>query len=131
MKLLDKLLGAKAIVDGFGKSPPPRELAQKRSDICTKGFEGGKPCPYNYLGAWSITSRIAEMIHKQREIKLQLKLQVDGEEKLGVCEVCGCPMMLKVWYDAETIWNHTSDAAYSKYPSWCWLQKEKPQHPHK
>lgn len=118
MKILEKLLGAKAIVEGFGKQPPAQAIAQARADICFK-------CPYNYLGAWSVSSRVAEVIHAQREEKLRLKLRVEGEEKLGVCEVCGCPMILKVWYDAETIWKHTPDAVYNRYPEWCWLQKER------
>ncbi len=114
--------GAKAIYEGFGESPPPQEVAQARSDVCTGRLNGTK-CPHNHTGGWSITAKASEIIHAQRQRKLELKLAVDGEETLGVCKVCRCYLPLKVWYDSQTIFEHTTDSTLANFPDFCWIKK--------
>lgn len=117
--------GVKAILEGFGESPPSQEVAQARSDICTGRLSGTK-CPNNHQGGFSLTTKAAQVIHAQRQRKLELKLAADGESSLGVCKVCGCYLPLKVWYDSQTITNHTSDEQFAKFPSFCWIKNLKP-----
>jgi hypothetical protein len=114
--------GAKAIYEGFGDSPPPQEVAQARSDVCT-GRLSGTPCKYNHTGGWSITTKAAQVIHSQRQRKLELKLSVDGEDALGVCKVCRCYLPLKIWYDIERIYEHTTDSTLASFPDFCWIKK--------
>lgn len=122
--------GIEAILDGFGEKPPSKEVAQARADICT-GRLSGTPCPANYLGGWAISDKIAQVIRAQREKKLELNLRVDEEERLGQCTACRCPLFLKVFYDDETIYNHTTDPDFDKMRaanSKCWMLEIQKQH---
>ena len=123
---MDLVNGAAALLDGFGKSPPSPDVAQGRSDVCT-GRLTGVPCPHNYQGFWRITEQAGRVLHAQREKKLELSLKTEGEDKLGQCRLCNCPLLLKVWYDWETIYNHTTDETFAKIrlnkPD-CWLVTE-------
>lgn len=114
--------GAKAILEGFGEDPPPQEIAQARSDICT-GRLSGVPCPHNHTGGWSITTKASQIIHAQRQRKLELALAVEGEASLGVCKVCRCYLPLKIWYHIATIHDHTPDSTLNEFPSFCWIKK--------
>jgi hypothetical protein len=119
--------GAKAILEGFGDSPPPQEVAQARANVCLSGGtdKDGNPtkCPNNHTGGWSITTKASQIIHAQRQRKLELKLAVDGETSLGICKVCKCYLPLKVWYGIETIYEHTPDSTLADFPSFCWIKK--------
>lgn len=120
--------GIEAILEGFGRNPPAQEIAQNRADVCN-GKISGIPCPYNHRGGFSLTAKAAQIIHAQRQRKLELKLVVEGEQSLGVCKVCGCYLPLKVWFDSETIRNHTTDETFAKFPDYCWI-KHLNQKPH-
>lgn len=115
--------GAQAILEGFGEAPPSQEVAQTRANSCLHG-DSGKKCPFNHTGGFSITAKASQVIHAQRQRKLELKLAVDGEESLGVCKVCSCFLPLKIWYDIETIYGHTEDATLAKFPDHCWIKQE-------
>lgn len=124
MSLIDSIHGVEAILEGFGRCPPPQEVAQARANVCME-------CPANFKGAWSISTAIASVIHAQRQKKLEMKLRVDGEDKLGTCTVCRCPLFLKVWYDFATIYGHTTDQMFDdlrKANRNCWQVKELEQH---
>jgi len=118
--------GIEAILEGFGANPPSQDTAQDRSDVCT-GRTSGVPCPNNHRGGFSLTAQASAIIHVQRQRKLDLKLNVDGEESLGICKVCGCYLPLKVWYDSETISSHTTDETFSRFPDFCWIKHLKTQ----
>lgn len=120
--------GIEALLEGFGRQPPPQEVAQARSDVCT-GRLSGVPCAYNHLGGFSLTAKASAIIHAQRQRKLELKLAVDGEAALGICKGCGCYLPLKVWYDSETILRHTTDETFSKFPPHCWIKHLKTPQP--
>ena len=118
--ITDKLNGVDAIIEGFGKQPPSQEHAQARADVC-------KTCPKNYTGGWLISDKAARIIHAQRQKKLEMKLKVEGEEKIGNCLVCECNLPLKVFFDIHTIFHHTSDAMMSRLQSAnpnCWIVTE-------
>ena len=114
--------GAKAIIEGFGENPPPQEVAQARSDICT-GRLSGVPCPNNHTGGFSLTATASQVIHAQRQRKLELNLAVEGEGSLGVCKVCKCYLPLKIWYHIATINDHTPDSTLANFPSFCWIKQ--------
>jgi hypothetical protein len=127
----DVINGAEALLDGFGKAPPPQEVAQARADVCLHSGKDGTHCPHNHVGKWSATAEVGRVIQAQREKKLHLKLRVDGEEGLGICKICSCPVFLKVFYDWQTIYGHTTDEQFaafrSKWPA-CWMIKELDNH---
>lgn len=131
MSLKDLTNGAEALLEGFGKTPPSKEVAQARADVCLHSGKDGTHCPHNHVGGWTVTTAIGAVIQAQREKKHQLKLAVDGEEGLGVCKICRCPMFLKIFYDWDTIYSHTTDDKFrefrEKWPS-CWMVKELDQH---
>ncbi len=56
-----------------------------------------------------------------------MNLHVDGEEGLGTCEICGCVQKLKIWVPHRHIYKQTTPAQLEKFPSFCWIQTEKPQ----
>ena len=120
---MDIINGVEAILHGFGRNPPPQEVAQDRSDICT-GRLSGVPCPNNHKGSFSLTAQASSIIHAQRQRKLELKLAVEGESSLGVCRTCGCYLPLKVWFDSQTILDYTTDFTIAKFPDFCWIKKE-------
>lgn len=82
-------------------------------------------------GGWTVTTAVGAVIQAQREKKHQLKLRVDGEESLGICTICRCPLFLKVFYDWDTVYGHTTDDKFrefrEKWPA-CWMVKELDQH---
>ena len=120
---MSAISGIEAILEGFGKHPPSQETAQNRADICT-GRINGVPCPNNHKGGFSLTAQASSVIHAQRQRKLDLKLSVDGEGALGVCKVCKCYLPLKVWFDTQTIYNHTTDETLAQFPDFCWVKQE-------
>jgi len=131
MSITDTLHGAEALLAGFGKTPQSKEVAQARADVCLhsgKDKEGNPAkCPHNHLGGWSITTEASRILQAQREKKHQLNLRVDGEEGLGVCRICKCFLPLKVFYDWESIYSHTTDEMFNQFKNqWpsCWMVKE-------
>ena len=123
--------GAKALLEGFGENPPSKEIAQSRADVCLRSGPDGSRCPHNHVGGFSVTTAIGSVIQAQREKKHQLKLRVDGEEGLGICKICRCPMFLKVFYDWDTIYSHTTDETFQQFKDkWpvCWMLKELNNH---
>lgn len=127
--------GIATLADGFSKPPPPQEVCQSRANVCL--FSGppdehiGTPtkCPFNHRGAISVTTAIAAAIHAARQRKLELNLRVEGEEGLGVCKLCGCDLKTKVFWDAESIYSHTTDSTFERFRSeWpkCWMNQLQP-----
>lgn len=84
----------------------------------------GKRCRYNTFDGWVIPTHVALTLHKLRELKNQKKLRVENENLLGTCAICRCVLPLKVWYDFGTIFNHTTDETFLRFPPWCWMKKE-------
>jgi hypothetical protein len=108
---------------GEGGEAVPIEQAQARADICT-GRLSGKPCPNNYQGSWLYNVVTAIVINSQLELRRAMSINVEGEESLKVCEVCGCRLQLKVHVPFRHIYRHTTPEQLSKYPDFCWQQKE-------
>lgn len=117
--------GAAVLADwlGDGLQPVPEEQAQVRSDICT-GRLNGTACPKNQQSGWRWTMAVAQNIHAQMAKKTEAGIKVEGEDQLGTCQACGCHLKLKVHVPFRHIHAHTSDEQMSKFPDFCWIQKE-------
>jgi len=104
---------------GEGAKPVAPELAQARANVCLE-------CPFNQDGFKPI-ERIAEVIREQTEEKNNLKLSVNGEEKLHTCSQCWCHLPLKVHVPIDHILSGTPGPMFDKFkreqPK-CWIVKE-------
>lgn len=126
LKRLGSGMGVLADWIGHGLNPVNAATAQHRSDICT-GRTTGNPCKNNRDDAFmsSITAPTADFIRQQMEQKAELKLRVEGEEKLKTCSTCLCDLKLKVWTPAKTIVDRTPDSMFEKFkseaPANCWM----------
>ena len=113
--------GARILYEWFGEGGVPVEqsLAQKRADCCIS-------CPKNDPNRSHLSS-LSEAAHKQLEHRAELKMAVTGEDKLGVCLVCHCPMKLKVHTPIDLIGKYTDNATMEKLdkiPTPCWVRDE-------
>ena len=106
--------------------PVSKGQAAHRAGVCAAG-DAGKRCPHNKASGWSLTTATAAFIQREAEKQNQLKLHVENERELGVCDCCGCYLPLKVWVPWLTLYKHLSDDQFRKFPGFCWLNTEKPK----
>lgn len=118
---------AKTMADWLGEGLQPDAKAQDRADICT-GRLSGTPCRHNYLGKWLVSDKVAEVVKAWIEAKNHLNLQIEGEERLGHCEICHCKLNLKIHVPLATTLKHTAPETLAHFQvaaPWCWINKEK------
>lgn len=108
---------------GEGGEPVAPELSQARADVCT-GRLTGKRCPSNYQGSWLYNIVTSIVINSQMKLRRILNLKVEGEDTLRTCEICGCKLALKIHVPFRHLYRHTTPEQFSKFPDFCWLQKE-------
>jgi uncharacterized protein (UPF0218 family) len=110
---------------GDGGIPVPKEQSQARADICS-GRLTANPCPFNVAGFAPIEA-VAEAIKQQTEEKNKLNLRVEGEENLKSCDLCWCPLPLKVHVPMSYIVSKTPAKMLAKFrqaqPA-CWMNTE-------
>lgn len=108
--------GAQILRDwiGDGGEVVPRELAEKRSDICAI-------CPRNKSGL-PIAEWVSDVIREQVGVKNFLELNTPQDDNLHTCELCDCPLPLKVWQLHRRV--KLNEDEVEKYPTYCWLRKE-------
>jgi hypothetical protein len=105
---------------GEGAVPVARELAEARAETCVK-------CPENGLGdltRW-FTTFTSESIRKGVEALQKQDLKVVKHDKLGICNVCLCPLKLKVFTPLKHITPHLSAEVQAKLPAHCWMVTER------
>lgn len=102
---------------GAGGRPVPLAVAERRAGVCSG-------CTQNDRGDWTrfFTQGASEIIRKQIELKNDLKLTTSKDAELKVCDVCTCPLQLKVWVPIEHILQHTDEATMAKLPEHCWVK---------
>jgi hypothetical protein len=124
--------GLRAIKDawvGEGKEPVEQALAQHRADICVKECsddpQTNKEHSHNRIGGFfnKVKAVVAQAILEQRREKLNLGLKVEGEDKLGTCDICGCNSELKVWTPLDTIFARAVEPPEA-FPKHCWYRQE-------
>jgi len=109
---------------GAGGVPVPTAHAQARVNVCLV-------CPHNDLSRWIWSTTARRVISLQSQLREHMKIKLEGEDKLGTCDVCGCVLHLKSLVPAEHIAAHTSPEQLSKFPATnCWITDElKPKCP--
>jgi len=114
--------GSRILVEwlGEGAKPVAIALAQARANVCFT-------CPENKEGhRWlRLTADAVRAIAEQMQAKAEMKLHVEGEEKLHACAICLCPLPLKVHVPLNNILQHTDEATLNAFPPWCWLTTER------
>jgi hypothetical protein len=129
----NELRAAKTLLDWGedGFKPVAQEVAQARSDVCM-GRISGNPCPFNQDKKIDLNSPVASVILSHIESKNQMRLTVEGEDKLNICMICNCVLKLKVFVPLDTLTGRMDAATISKfqteYPP-CWMNKPATQTP--
>lgn len=115
--------GLRTITDwtDSGAPPVPKEKSEARATICAK-------CPHNGQGDFTswFTRPAADAILKNQEKLKAMRLSTTHDAKLNICEVCLCPLKLKVHTPVEYIKAHMSPevlASLKGVPN-CWIPKE-------
>lgn len=101
---------------GEGGHPVPNRQAQERANVCLK-------CPQNVERplAEFLEESVVLLVKRQVELKNQMKLRVDGEKLLHICEACGCKLSLKVHVPIQFVKDTTEMERLD--PS-CWILSE-------
>lgn len=114
--------GGKVLVDWLGSRARPVviDIAQRRADVCLE-------CEHNKEGHsfLRLTAETVKAIAEQMQAREALKLRVEGEERLKACDVCACPLPLKVHVPLNNILQHTDEATLNAFPPWCWVTTER------
>lgn len=115
--------GVKTLNSWIDSGTPPVETSRSeiRSAICAA-------CPKNGQGDFTswFTKPASDMIAKQLDRLKGMKLTSPHDDKLNVCEVCLCPLKLKVHTPINYIQAHMSEEVLSELrgvPK-CWIVEE-------
>lgn len=94
----------------------PNEVASVRAAICAS-------CPVNRAGGLLdfFTESAAKLIQRQFEIRSQRDLSTAFDEKLGICDACGCPLKLKVHAPLSVIAKFLTKEMHDKLDQRCWI----------
>lgn len=104
-----------------GAPAVPGEKSESRASVCAV-------CPKNGAGDFTswFTRPVADSIVAQLNKLKAMRLSTTHDAKLNICEVCLCPMKLKVHVPVEFIKAHMSErvlAELKAVPA-CWVPKE-------
>jgi hypothetical protein len=101
-----------------GPDPVAPDKAEARASVCAM-------CPYNQPEAsFSIVGAAAETFKALMEVRARKKIQTSNDEKLGVCDVCGCHLKLKVHTPLELVESGTPEDMLQMFPKICWVRTE-------
>lgn len=98
-----------------GGMPVAHDLANKRASICII-------CPKHEKGEW-FTVAAGELIKKTIELRSDIKLETDYDDKLQSCGVCSCLLRAKVHCPLDIILAKTKPEILAAFPSNCWIAK--------
>lgn len=109
---------------GAGAQPVPHAVAVSRSQVCYRN--PNQKCEFNQPG-FAPVEAVSEVIRQQAEKKNELSLHVPDEEHLHTCQLCTCPLKLKVHvpivHVSEQLPKAIVEGIREKAP-WCWMIKE-------
>lgn len=115
--------GARTLMewDESGEPPVPSEQALDRATACTK-------CPHNRkedLTAW-FTVPASELIRRRVAKAQQRNLTTPRDDDLNICDVCFCPLKLKVQVPLDWIEKRLDADTRAKLLAvpGCWVGKE-------
>ena len=115
--------GVKTLQDWItsGSAPVVPELSKSRAEICSN-------CPKNQPGGFEswFTAPAAGAIKRQIEQLAERKLATPSDTKLNICEVCLCPLKLKVHTPIEFIKAQMSEEVLKDLQAvpGCWIPAE-------
>jgi len=117
-RLKHYLDGARIISDwiGEGNHPVSQEQAQARANVCLE-------CVRNQPRV-GIVESVASAIKEQVDLKNALDLMVDGELGLKTCQVCDCPLRLKIWLPLSFQTRYMKSEELKSFEPDCWLRTE-------
>jgi hypothetical protein len=122
-KSKELMRGARTLLEWLQSGDPPvdRDLAIARATICVS-------CPHNRNNALTewFTVPASEMIKKQIAEAASRDLTTPLDEKLHVCDVCYCPLPLKVQTPVRWLKEHISPETLAKLSAvpGCWVANE-------
>lgn len=115
--------GAKTLIAWIDSNEPPvdRDLAIARAEACLQ-------CPHNDkndLTAW-FTVPASELIKRQIQKVAEREISTPLDEKLHVCNICYCPLKLKVQTPLKWILSEIPAAKLAKLKAVpnCWVARE-------
>lgn len=115
--------GAATLADwiGDGAEPVSESVADVRASICAQCSLNRPKEDFSEV----VTSEIAEAIYNQTIVKNALGRSTKSEDKLGMCDACGCPLRLKVWVPIGTIRARTDQTTMDAFAPGCWIRSER------
>lgn len=95
------------------------EQSNSRASVCAG-------CPENKSTSFGsiFTVPVSRAIHAELQKRSEWGLKTDHDEKLGVCDVCVCPLPLKVHVPRELIMKRLEKQVFDELPAHCWIKKE-------
>lgn len=115
---------------GAGGKPVPRELAERRAEICSvcPANSSSPNCPENLRHTWRdwVTAPVADWLRRYLGYKHAMELSTSHDAGLGKCLACRCELELKVHAPLEHIRANLEEDALvelRKYPD-CWVLRE-------
>lgn len=113
--------GIGVVIDWLGDSlePVPVDLAQKRAAICAVCPQNGRPDFIQKLLAMA-ASGVKELV----ELKNDLALKTDYDDRLQHCQPCDCVLTLKVWTKLDFILAHTNERVMTELDPKCWIRNK-------
>ena len=64
----------------------------------------------------------ARLVQAALALKHNMKLELDEDPKLGICEACGCDLRLKVWVPGEVVMKDGRPDYFEKLHPLCWIR---------
>jgi hypothetical protein len=95
------------------------DLSEKRASVCVTCPKNGSTTLTQYF-----TQPVSARLQKMVEARKDLKLQTSFDDKLGVCDVCLCPMKLKVHVPMDHILAKTRPETMPEFPDHCWIKRQ-------
>jgi hypothetical protein len=98
----------------------PQEQANQRASVCAA-------CPFNNKGDLSefFTVPVSNAIRKALKVREGWNLKTPFDDTLEVCQVCLCPLRLKIWLKTQAILDKMPPEVFAELHEKCWLRSEK------
>lgn len=115
--------GTQAIVSWFQDGKATEELAEARAQSCLSGNHGSK-CQYNKTVSCPPCKRRALDRIKTLVTRVLQGDEVEWENGLNYCTLCGCSLRLKVRTKIDVLAKQIKKREKDALPEFCWLRKE-------
>ena len=97
------------------------EIATKRAAICATCINNGQGGLERYF-----TIAVSEAIRGELNRRNLMRLSTPYDDKLNVCEVCYCPLKLKVHLPLARVTNELAPDLKETLPPHCWIWPRPP-----